>query len=549
MLLDETDNIQSAQDKEGNDFLKMTKMHFEGRDDQETTRRSKKFKTQMRLKQDWSPISHLLPQISDQYGSYSHYKKTFPKLKDTYQQDTRAKLGQNQKKFIQKQDIRSQEKIHAYRPKNGDNFQIAYELEERNEEDNDTTTLATRKVLFPDMESPLPVTEEFLSRDIKSTLEEKIDTKEMEEDKLESEPWEGAARTINFKKLPKNFTQHSKKTKITDGLGGEEGFEGDGEEGEEGVFQTQGFRKNDGEKNEDDREEEDDDEEDEEEEEDEEGEERKKNEEGGDGEKSKGIRRSKNMKLAKSEEFSHPYLNEYDEMVKKIEWETDDEEEKEDEEDFKMPDSDEESDIDPTEDIFGRVSPWAKEEIFRLYLEGWSIRDLSIRFGILPERAKAIIWCRKQFYDEIFPRLDIKTVRLGIEREMMYGMYYPWIDYGLDLETLIEREKGVPLMNFRNSNVPIDPKAEEDRERKLNRILEQKTKKKQDKVTEGFVGTGNKGYFLKSWIVYKGHGSERVNRGFKKALHFSEKKERLSHNMRKKIKNGPREVGFSQGIK
>lgn len=33
-----------------------------------------------------------------------------------------------------------------------------------------------------------------------------------------------------------------------------------------------------------------------------------------------------------------------------------------------------------------RLSPQAREEIFRLYIQGWSVRDLSSRYGILPER-------------------------------------------------------------------------------------------------------------------------------------------------------------------
>lgn len=40
----------------------------------------------------------------------------------------------------------------------------------------------------------------------------------------------------------------------------------------------------------------------------------------------------------------------------------------------------------------GRVSPWAKEQIYRDYILGATIRDLSLKFGILPERVKAIIW-------------------------------------------------------------------------------------------------------------------------------------------------------------
>jgi transposase-like protein len=40
----------------------------------------------------------------------------------------------------------------------------------------------------------------------------------------------------------------------------------------------------------------------------------------------------------------------------------------------------------------GRISPVAKEEIYRLYLKGTTIKELSLKFGILPQRVKAVIF-------------------------------------------------------------------------------------------------------------------------------------------------------------
>ena len=40
----------------------------------------------------------------------------------------------------------------------------------------------------------------------------------------------------------------------------------------------------------------------------------------------------------------------------------------------------------------GRISPLAKEEIYRTYLKGTTIKDLSLKFGILPQRVKAVIF-------------------------------------------------------------------------------------------------------------------------------------------------------------
>lgn len=37
----------------------------------------------------------------------------------------------------------------------------------------------------------------------------------------------------------------------------------------------------------------------------------------------------------------------------------------------------------------------SRRELFKLHREGWSNRRLSVRFGIIPERVKAIIYCEK----------------------------------------------------------------------------------------------------------------------------------------------------------
>lgn len=40
---------------------------------------------------------------------------------------------------------------------------------------------------------------------------------------------------------------------------------------------------------------------------------------------------------------------------------------------------------------YGRLSPHAKEKIYQLYKQGWPISDLSHKYGILPDRCKAVI--------------------------------------------------------------------------------------------------------------------------------------------------------------
>lgn len=41
-----------------------------------------------------------------------------------------------------------------------------------------------------------------------------------------------------------------------------------------------------------------------------------------------------------------------------------------------------------------RLSPHAIDTMYECYLQGWNVRDISRRFGILPRRAKFFIWTR-----------------------------------------------------------------------------------------------------------------------------------------------------------
>ena len=42
--------------------------------------------------------------------------------------------------------------------------------------------------------------------------------------------------------------------------------------------------------------------------------------------------------------------------------------------------------------VQGRLSPEVKERIYREYLTGTTVKDLSLAYGILPQRVKAIVY-------------------------------------------------------------------------------------------------------------------------------------------------------------
>jgi len=197
--------------------------------------------------------------------------------------------------------------------------------------------------------------------------------------------------------------------------------------------------------------------------------------------------------------------------------------------------------------VYGRVSPHARETIYSLYLQGWTVRDLSVKYGFLPERIQAIVWMRQLYYEEVMPRIDLTTIKLGLEMEMMYSMDFPWVDYGKDLQVMAERDRGVLIQRFRRTEVDIYSTKET--EAKMEKILENLPKKKYDLVTEKFIGRGTGGYFVKSWVVYKGHGSERVNKKFKDILNYTSRPHKLPHNIKKKLEKGPRIATKGYGIK
>jgi len=197
--------------------------------------------------------------------------------------------------------------------------------------------------------------------------------------------------------------------------------------------------------------------------------------------------------------------------------------------------------------IWGRVSPWAREEIYKLHLEGWSIRDLSIRYGLLPERLKFIIWCRQYFYDEILPNVDLDVIELALEREMMYSVFFPWVDYGKDLHILAERDRGVLFERYRFTELDANPPAVI--KAKMDKMYEETSKKRYEIVTENFVGHGPKGYYVKSWIVASGHGSERVNKKFKMAVQHTQKQQLMPDRVRNRLAKGPRIAAQGWGIK
>ena len=113
--------------------------------------------------------------------------------------------------------------------------------------------------------------------------------------------------------------------------------------------------------------------------------------------------------------------------------------------------------------IRGRMSPQAKEELYRSYHAGATIKDLSLKYGIFPERVKAIIYQKHLYWEEVYPRLGETHMRYTMELEMEKAAKEPFQDYGLDLKAMAEREKGLRVTKLAAGNVDIDKNNKKDR--------------------------------------------------------------------------------------
>jgi len=105
----------------------------------------------------------------------------------------------------------------------------------------------------------------------------------------------------------------------------------------------------------------------------------------------------------------------------------------------------------------GRMSPHGKEEVYRHYLNGMTVKDLSLKYGILPQRVKAIVYQKFLYWNEIYPRMGETHMRLAFERELFHAQNFPFIDYGLDLNEMAEMEQGVKVHKLRRSDVDVNP--------------------------------------------------------------------------------------------
>ncbi|OMJ88636.1 hypothetical protein SteCoe_9421 [Stentor coeruleus] len=203
--------------------------------------------------------------------------------------------------------------------------------------------------------------------------------------------------------------------------------------------------------------------------------------------------------------------------------------------------------IESGEYTFGRLSPHAREDIYDMYNNGFNVNDISLKYGILPSRVKAVIWCRRYFYDEVAPNLGRTIWRLGLEREISYAVRYPFIDYGLDLSVMAELEKGIGEIRFIKSAIDINPPPDV-----VKRVQEKIDKLRPPRVytiPKGTVGKGPKTIQIKDIIIKRGNGKIDVSPMFKKVCYWGEKTPTtFPKKVRANLDKGPRIASYGYRI-
>lgn len=207
------------------------------------------------------------------------------------------------------------------------------------------------------------------------------------------------------------------------------------------------------------------------------------------------------------------------------------------------------------DDIFGEVvtaeqlSLKARLGIYQCYLEGWSVREISVRYGIVPNRVKATVWQVQNFVEEILPDMGVDDLVNLLMAETIPKTDYQYVDYGMDSEALAQEQQGELSRVYGRNMMGPTMRANWQLKYTQEEILEGLkpiVNKKEDFITESFrhVGQNKVPYAIKNWVIHRGKGSLRVNRMFRRILERSHRPDLLPGTVQKKLKFGPRRASF-----
>lgn len=237
---------------------------------------------------------------------------------------------------------------------------------------------------------------------------------------------------------------------------------------------------------------------------------------------------------SKVKDIEKKIIKAYDEPIKEIDHQI--EEEEDDEEEMDM---DDQKGNAPSY----QMSLKSRLEMYRLYVEGWSIKDLCIRFGVSPRRAKFSLWGLQYFLEDVLPFITPEKLI-----ELIYIANNPpgniqIVDYGADLDELQEFKTGEGMTFLSKKQLDQFPRTYKENEITEEEVREEMRKmeqRKEDFVVEMYQSKKVLPYKLKNWVVHDGPGELKVNKMFKKIIERSHYKGHLPHKVTRSLEKGPR---------
>ncbi len=156
------------------------------------------------------------------------------------------------------------------------------------------------------------------------------------------------------------------------------------------------------------------------------------------------------------------------------------------------------------------MSPWAKERVYKDYLKGMNIRDISLKYGIVPKRAAAMVYQKELFYKHVYPKTGESYARLTIDLERQYGKDFGFTDYGIDLEHLSMHEQGAPSIVIGRTAVDKYPPTHI--KRGIEKKLGSMKNKRVFEVPIHHQGNGPRGYLHMEIICRGGKNAVKPNK-------------------------------------
>lgn len=166
-----------------------------------------------------------------------------------------------------------------------------------------------------------------------------------------------------------------------------------------------------------------------------------------------------------------------------------------------------------------RMSPWAKQRVYKDYQKGMNMRDISLKYGITHKRAAAIVYQKEMFFKIMYPKLGETYARFAMDIERQYGDEFGFTDYGVDLEELAMHEQGAP--SIVTGRTAVDKYPPKRIQKKIEKKLGSMKNKRVFEVPIRHQGNGPKGYLLQEVICRRGKNAvkptKRMVRGLREA--------------------------------